>query len=157
MSGNLLRRLAWSSIPSPSFCVARLNEIIAPSRRNNERNHISGMLLFTGANFLGILEGHEFDLRDLWLRMERDPRHCDLLRIGDDLCGERWFPVWRMGYLVDPKVDAQIQSSRSLRARIDLDRIGAGRHLDTLHSAQARTAPKWARIIHPVMLRADSM
>ena len=118
----MLRRLAWSSVPSPSFSVARLNEIIAPARRNNERNHISGMLLFTGANFLEILEGGEFDLRDLWLRLERDRRHCDLLRIGDDLCGERWFPEWRIGYIVDAKVDAQIESLRSLKARIDLDR-----------------------------------
>ena len=157
MSGIMLRRLAWSSAPSPSFSVARLNEIIAPSRRNNERNHISGMLLFTGANFLGILEGRELDLRDLWLRLERDQRHRDLLRIGDDWCEERWFPVWRMGYIADSKVDAQIQSSRSLQARIDLDRTGAGKHLDTLSSPQARSTPKWARIIHPVMLSADSM
>lgn len=153
----MLRRLAWSSVPSPSFSAARLNEIIAPSRRNNKRNHISGMLLFTGANFLGVLEGGEFDLRDLWLRLERDQRHCDLLRIGDDLCGERWFPVWRMGYSVDTEVDAQIEFFRSLQARIDLDRTGAGTQLETLPSPQARTAPKWARIIHPIMLSADSM
>lgn len=157
MSGIMLRRLAWSSAPSQSFSVARLNEIIAPSRRNNKRNHISGMLLFTGANFLGILEGHEFDLGDLWLRLERDHRHRDLLRIGDDLCGERWFPVWRMGYTVDTKVHAQIESFRSLQARIDLDRTDAGAHLDTVPSPQARTTPKWARIIHPLMLSADSM
>jgi hypothetical protein len=40
----MLRRLAWSSVPSPSFSPARLNEIIALSGRNNERNQISGML-----------------------------------------------------------------------------------------------------------------
>jgi len=137
--------------------VARLNEIIAPSRRNNERNHISGMLLFTGANFLGILEGHEFDLRELWLRLERDQRHRDLLRIGDDWCGERWFPQWRMGYIVDAKVDAQIESSRLLQARIDLDGTRAGTHLATLPSPRVRTTPKWARIIRSVMLSADSM
>jgi hypothetical protein len=153
----MLRRLAWSSIPSPSFSATRLNQIIAPSRRNNQRNHISGMLLFTGANFLGILEGKDFDLRDLWLRLERDRRHCDLLRIGDDLCGQRWFPVWKMGYIVDMKVDAQIESSRSLQARIDLNRTGAGTHLDTLSSPQARTTPKWVEFIHPIMLSADSM
>jgi hypothetical protein len=153
----MLRRLAWSSIPSPSFSVARLNEIIAPSRRNNERNHISGMLLFTGANFLGILEGGELDLHDLWLRLERDRRHCDLLRIGDDLCGQRWFPVWRMGYIVDMKVDAQIESFRSLKARIDLDHPAAGTRVETFHPLPLPSTSKWAEFIHPLMLSADSM
>ena len=153
----MLRRLAWSSVPSPSFSVARLNEIISPARRNNERNHISGMLLFTGANFLEILEGGELDLRDLWLRLERDRRHCDLLRIGDDLCGERWFPEWRMGYIVDTKVDAQIESFRSLKARIDLDRPGAGTQVGTFRPLPSPSTPKWAEFIHPLMLSADSM
>ena len=76
----MLRRLAWSSILSPSFSVAHLNDIIAPSRRNNKRHHISGMLLFTGAHFLGILEGDDCDLGNLWLRLERGSRHGDLIR-----------------------------------------------------------------------------
>jgi len=135
----------------------RLNEIIAPARRNNERNHISGMLLFTGANFLEILEGGELDLRDLWLRLERDRRHCDLLRIGDDLCRERWFPEWRMGYIVDAEVDAQIESFRSLKARIDLDRPGAAAQVGTVRRLPSPSTPKWAEFVHPLMLNADSM
>lgn len=153
----MLRRLAWSSVPSPSFSAARLNEIIAPARRNNERNHISGMLLFTGAHFLSVHEGEEADLRDLWLRLEQDRRHCDLLRIGDDLCGQRWFPVWRMGYLADAKVDASIESFRSLQARIDLDRTGAGAQVETLRPPQSWSTPKWAQLFHPIMSSADSM
>jgi hypothetical protein len=131
----MLRRLTWSSVPSPSFSAARLNEIIAPARRNNARNHISGMLVFTGANFLAILEGEELALRDLWLRLEQDQRHCDLLCIGDDLCGERWFPVWRMGYMVDAKVDALIESFRGPQARIDLGRTGAGAQIRYVSAA----------------------
>lgn len=153
----MLRRLAWSSVPLPSFSVARLNEIIAPSRRNNERNHISGMLLFTGANFLAILEGEGRDLDQLWLRLEGDQRHCDLLRIGYDLCGSRMFPDWMMGYLVDPEVDAKIETLRSLQPRIDMDRAATGARGGTPGSSQARSPPTWARIMGPIMLRADSM
>jgi hypothetical protein len=132
----MLRRLAWSSVPSPSFSAAHLNEIVAPSRRNNERNHISGMLLFTGAHFLGILEGHEQDLERLWLRLERDERHCDLIRIGDELCGARWFPEWMMAYT---------------------DHAVVGPQIEKLRSPQAWIASKWAEMIHPIMLHADSM
>ena len=121
----MLCRLAWSSAPSLSFSVVRLNEIIAPSRRNNERNHIRGMLLFTGNHFLAILEGEGRDLDQLWLRLECDERHRNLLRIGYDLCGSRMFPEWMMAYLVDPEVDAQIETLRSLQPRIDMDRAAA--------------------------------
>jgi len=50
----MLHRLAWSSVPSAHFSEARINEIIAPARRANARNHISGMLIFTGAHFVSI-------------------------------------------------------------------------------------------------------
>jgi FAD-dependent sensor of blue light len=69
----MLRRLAWSSVPSPWFRAARINQIVVPSRRNNLRNHISGMLLFTGAHFLAVLKGEERDLSDFgyaWNRID---------------------------------------------------------------------------------------
>jgi hypothetical protein len=153
----MLRRLAWSSVPSPSFSAARLNQIIAPSRRNNERNHISGMLLFTGAHFLSILEGEEWVLDELWLRLMRDQRHCDLFRIGDDLCGDRLYPEWMMAYEVDPAVDAQIESLHSLQSKADRDRAGTRARSGTRRSPQAQNTPMWARIIQPIMAHADSM
>lgn len=153
----MLRRLAWFSVPSPSFSAAHLNQIIAPSRRNNERNHISGMLLFTGAHFLAMLEGKERDLSALWLRLERDRRHCDLFRIGDDLCGKRMYPEWMMAYMVDSKVDEQIESLRALQARFEVDSARASAQAETVRSLQIRSTPMWAQIIQPIMLRADSM
>lgn len=147
----MLRRLAWSSVPSPSFSAARLNQIIAPSRRNNERHGISGMLLFTGVHFLAIYEGEERDLDELWWRLERDQRHCDLFRIGNDLCGTRLYPEWMMAYEVDSEVDAQIESLRSLQSARTNARAGTRRPLQT------RGTPLWARIIQPIMAHADSM
>jgi Sensors of blue-light using FAD len=132
----MLRRLAWSSVPSSSFSAARLDEIVVPSRRNNERNHLSGMLLFTGAHFLGILEGDERDLGNLWVRLERDPRHRELIHIGDDLCGKRWFPEWMTAHT---------------------DHAVVGHQIERLRSAETWIAAKWAEMIHPIMLRADNM
>jgi hypothetical protein len=132
----MLRRMAWSSVPSPSFSAAHLNEIVAPSRRNNERNDLSGMLLFTGAHFLEILEGDESALDELWPCLERDKRHCDLVRIGDELCADRWFPEWMMAYA---------------------DHADVGGQIEALRSPQAPTGSKWAEMIHTIMLHADSM
>jgi len=133
----VLRRLAWSSIPSPSFSATGLDEIVASARRNNERHHVSGMMLFTGAHFLGVLEGAEWDLANLWQKLGRDDRHRDLRRIGDVLCGDRWFPKWMMSRTDDAIVRAQIESLRS----------------PEVHSPTAG----WGEAIRPIMLHAGAV
>ena len=152
----MLRRLAWSSVPSPSFSAAHINQIIVPSRRNNLRDHISGMQLFTGAHFVAILEGGERELGDLWSRLEQDQRHRDLFRIGDDWCGSRLYAEWRTAYLADPKVDATIEALRSLQSDVDAAHPS---HLRAPKGGlrQTSSAPMWSRIIGPIMSRADSM
>ena len=132
----MLRRLAWSSVPSSSFSVASLDEIVASARRNNERHHVSGMMLFTGVHFLGVLEGAEWDLANLWQKLGRDERHRDLRRIGDVLCGDRWFPRWMMARTDSAVVRAQIESLRSPQVR-------------------SPTAG-WAEAIRPIMLHAGA-
>jgi hypothetical protein len=151
----MLRRLAWSSVPSSSFSATRLNEIVAPARRYNERNHISGRLLFTGTHFLGVLEGHEGDLHNLWPRLETDKRHCDLIRIGDAPCGQRWFPEWVVAYTDQADADLQIASLRSRQARVDVDRSVAGR-IEAPLVPLAPVTPVWAQIIYPIMCAATA-
>jgi hypothetical protein len=62
-----------------------------------------------------------------------------------------------MGYTVDSEVDAQIESLRSLQAGADVDRFRMSTRSQTLCSPQTWSTPRWARIIQPIMLRADSM
>lgn len=129
----MLRRLAWSSLPSVSLSVPSLHETAAPWRFNNERNHLSGMLLFTGVHFLAVLEGHERDLNRLWLRLQADKRHRDLIRFGDIACGKRWFPHWILACTADAAATSEIEGLRSLQAPI---------------------ASKWTQLIPSIMLRA---
>ena len=152
----MLRRLAWSSVPSSSFSATRLDEIIASSRRYNDRNHISGRLLFTGTHFLGILEGQEWDLHNLWSRLEMDKRHCDLIRMGDVLCGQRWFPEWVLAYMEQSDADVQIAALRSRQTRSDRNHDAADAQIETLQSPPAQAAPMWAQIIYPIMCAATA-
>ena len=152
----MLRRLAWSSVPSPSFSATRLDEIIASSRRYNDRNHISGRLLFTGTHFLGILEGHERDLHNLWSRLAMEKRHCDLIRIGDARCGQRWFPEWVLAYMDQSDANVQIAALRSRQTRNDRNHDAADAQIETLQSPLAQAAPNLAQIIHPIMCAATA-
>lgn len=153
----MLRRLVCSSVPSALFSVTRLVEITTRSRRNNKCNHISGVLLFTGAHFLSILEGDGQDLDQLWLRLERDDRHCDLSRVSDQLCGSRQFPDWTTAYAADPEVDAQIESLRPVQPSVEVSHAAAYAPGDLPGRSQPRSPPLWSQIIHPIMMRGDSM
>jgi len=123
----MLRRLAWSSVPSTPLSPRHIDQIIGSSRLNNVRDHISGMLLFTGGHFLSIIEGDERDLCNLWIRLEQDGRHCKLFRIGDDPCGNRLYPAWVSGHVADPELDDQIASMRGVPNQPDTgrDRVAA--------------------------------
>jgi hypothetical protein len=132
----MLQRMAWSSVPSPSFSAARLGEIVAPARIDNQRNHVSGMLVFTGAHFVEIVEGEARELDALWSRVQSDDRHHGLLRHGCEPCGDRWFADWKMGYADEDDVGAELQALRA-----------PGR-------AHGST---WAKATHAITLRADSM
>ena len=108
----MLRRMAWSSVPSSSFSAARLGEIVGPARWSNKCNDVSGMLLYTGVHFLEILEGEESVLNEMWSRLELDDRHASLVRIGDEACNERRFADWKMGYADDLDVGSQVEMLR---------------------------------------------
>jgi len=131
---TMLRRLAWLSVASTDRAVVDLDRIVVPWQRNNERRHISGMLLSSDGHFLSILEGHAHDLENLWLRLQADRRHRDLIRIGDERCGHRWFPEWRMAYA---------------------DRTLGAREIEAFRSPQAPVASKWAMTILAIMLKAS--
>jgi len=132
----MLRRIAWSSVPSSTFSAARLCEIVAPARWNNECNRVSGMLLYTGVHFLEILEGEESVLNEMWSRLQHDDRHASLVRIGDEACNERRFADWKMGYADDLDVGSQVES---------------------LRSPVAPHAATWSDTTGSIMARADSM
>ncbi|HEY6825640.1 MAG TPA: BLUF domain-containing protein [Gemmatimonadaceae bacterium] len=129
----MLRRLAWFSRASVSFSTARLRESAALWRFNNERNHLSGMLLFSGVHFLAVLEGQECDLDRLWRRLQQDKRHRDVIRIGEIACGRRWFPHWILSCTTDPMAAAEIER---------------------LRSSQEPIASKWTQLVPPIMVKA---
>jgi hypothetical protein len=62
-----------------------------------------------------------------------------------------------MAYTDHSDVSVQIESLRSVHARSAMDHADVGAQIETVRSPPARSTPMWARIINPIMLRADSM
>ncbi len=82
-----------------------LAELLAECRDNNGRNGITGMLLYKAGTFMQILEGPRDAVNDLMERVQRDPRHHNLMVIDSNDLQARNFPDWTMGFLDMDRVD----------------------------------------------------
>lgn len=74
-------------------------EILAESRRNNEKAGITGLLLHMEGVFAQVLEGPADAIGKTMARIERDPRHHDITILSDGDVGTPLFQDWSMGYM----------------------------------------------------------
>jgi hypothetical protein len=96
-----LVRLVYVSAAAPGLAPADLAAIEAASLRHNAARGLTGLLLFGGGRFYGVLEGPG---RRLFARMERiavDPRHRNLRILREDAACERRFANWSFARISD--------------------------------------------------------
>ena len=78
--------------------VAVLGAILEQSARNNGREGVTGMLLFSQGNFMQVIEGEADDVKRAFERIRADPRHRNLTLLSEEAVPERHFSDWRMGF-----------------------------------------------------------
>jgi hypothetical protein len=87
--------LAYCSRPV-DFSFDQVDAILATSRRNNAAAGLTGALIYDNRTFLQWLEGEADDLRGIFGRIARDPRHADVRLLSVRKLTDRWFPDWSM-------------------------------------------------------------
>jgi FAD-dependent sensor of blue light len=97
---------------------SELVDLLAKSRANNSRLGITGMLLYKDGNVMQVLEGQAQNVRALYAKISRDPRHKGLIVLIDGEADARQFPDWSMAYrdLSDAEVLAMPGYSEFLNA-----------------------------------------
>lgn len=87
--------IAYCSTPT-RFSFDQVDEILQVSHRNNERDALTGALVYDNTTFLQWLEGGEEAIRQAFGRISRDDRHTDIKLITVRRLEDRWFPQWSM-------------------------------------------------------------
>lgn len=87
--------ISSSRVPITSELVTA---ILEASRRNNERNGISGLLVAGGRRFLQALEGEEAAIWETYARIKADPRHHAFVLLTGRTVERRGFGRWSMAY-----------------------------------------------------------
>ena len=59
------------------------------------------VLLYTGEDFVQLIEGAPDRVEATWRRIRADPRHVEVVALLDERDVQAWFADWRVGYLAD--------------------------------------------------------
>ena len=79
-------------------------DILEVSRASNERDGITGVLLFCNNNVVQCLEGSREAVNKTYARIVQDKRHQNLLLVDYRMLSTRLFSKWSMGYVPESSI-----------------------------------------------------
>jgi hypothetical protein len=96
----------YASHSSPEFKEYQIPALLERARAANAQHGITGILLYVGAYFLQLLEGHPVVVDALYDRIVQDPRHTHVTLIAREPIAQRGFDDWSMGFSTVDRLDA---------------------------------------------------
>lgn len=71
-------------------------------RKNNAKNSITGLLLYSEGAFLQLFEGEDKQVNKLMKQIQKDKTHHSLIVLVNTQSAVRMFPDWSMGFKTMP-------------------------------------------------------
>ncbi|MGD9408524.1 BLUF domain-containing protein [Thiohalocapsa sp.] len=99
----MIFQLCYLSTANGDMRREDLVDLLTVSRRKNEALGITGLLLYSGDQFIQLLEGDEAAVRALYELICQDKRHRDVALVYEDHVAERQCPDWSMGFQAMPE------------------------------------------------------
>lgn len=101
-----MQELIYWSRSTGAFDRELIGSILATARRRNAEDGVTGLLLYSDAAFLQVLEGEAATVEATFARICSDARHQDVTVLHAGAIERRRHPGWAMGFhhLVDPLV-----------------------------------------------------
>lgn len=96
MSLRLERLVYESTATGTTESIGNLAVILGESQRNNDRDGLTGALVAHRDRYIQVIEGSAQTLDGLLRRLEKDPRHRDIVVLGREPIAARLFGPWSM-------------------------------------------------------------
>ncbi|MEP6834771.1 MAG: BLUF domain-containing protein [Gemmatimonas sp.] len=137
-----LVHLIYASGATRDLSPADLDTILVASQRNNARQNVSGILLFSEGSFFQVLEGTSADVEATFARIGADTRLIHTTCIIREPIAVRAFATWTMGYAQLSNADANAIVGRNdfYAARSCITSLNPGRARKLL---QAFASGRW--------------
>ena len=91
-------QLVYISTARPSVDQHEIGRILATSRRRNQADRISGLLVHDGVRFLQVLEGDRAAVETTYARIRGDQRHRAPVLLSERETTAREFGDWSMAW-----------------------------------------------------------
>ncbi len=93
-----LYQVIYLSSATYDFKESDLEELLLTTRKRNHDRKITGLLLYSDGNFIGVLEGPKLAVQQLTRKIERDTRHCGFKTVWFRPKNKRDFPEYQIAY-----------------------------------------------------------
>jgi hypothetical protein len=97
MLDQRVHQVLYHSRATAPLPETELRDLLTRARAYNAAHGISGLLLYSDGCFVQVLEGDEAAVKDVYARIQRDPRHQVVVTVREGL-GPRRFADWGMGF-----------------------------------------------------------
>ncbi|MDX2011570.1 MAG: BLUF domain-containing protein [Myxococcaceae bacterium] len=117
----MLTQLCYASVASAPLPPPALQQLLDKARANNERDGITGLLLYGNGHFVQVLEGDDTNVSALYARILKDSRHRQVFELYREPVTTRDFRTWTMAFdhLAEFKPDFLLDRS-SARMLVEL-------------------------------------
>jgi hypothetical protein len=95
---NKLIEIAYTSRAPKLYSSAELLELLQQAKQYNQNNNITGLLLYKNGAFFQVLEGELNVIETLFVKISRDFRHYDVLKLYQSPLAQRHFSGWAMAF-----------------------------------------------------------
>jgi len=90
--------LTYESVATEKIKGEEMEVLLKKARANNQRDGITGCLIYYKGGFVQLLEGERDKIEILYEKIKKDPRHKNVTLFADDEISKRTFPNWGMAY-----------------------------------------------------------
>ncbi len=98
----MLSQVVYISCATNPLGEAELAQMLREARERNQKNEITGLLLYRNGDFMQVIEGPHKSVRELLEKILRDPRHARVRILREGPLAERQFADWTMGFKTVP-------------------------------------------------------
>ncbi|TGV03147.1 BLUF domain-containing protein [Flavivirga rizhaonensis] len=96
----MLKTICYISDSCQEESLNTLKNLFSKAKKNNLKFNITGILIYSNANFLQVLEGNETNVNDTFKRISLDTRHRNLFKVIDINTQQRIFEDYNFGFTI---------------------------------------------------------
>jgi hypothetical protein len=90
--------IVYISQAKESMTLTTLVVLLMQARTLNERQHVTGALVYGDGQFMQVMEGEEAVVKDLYARVVQDARHHHVRTLAEGPIATRGFAQWSMAF-----------------------------------------------------------